>query len=147
MAEQVIIEAAPVEAGSIFGEVLVANTDTLLLAANASREAFVVSADTADIFLSYGSSAAALNKGIRVKAGGSPFREENWKGEVHVISSGAANIYGFELDLSVGPDQGEQPAGADTFVPSGPSDDYSSQAIQSAENNPAGPGQAYPPQT
>ena len=122
MPEEVIVEAAPVEAGAIFGVTLAANTDQQLLAPNASRESFIVSADVADAFLSYGATAAQVNKGVRLKAGGPPFVEHNWKGAVHVISTGAAVVSGYEEDLSVGDAQGEQPAGAQTFTPSGPSD-------------------------
>lgn len=122
MADEVIVEAAPVEAGAIFGVTLAAATDQQLLAPNASRASFIVSADTADAFLSYGATAAQVNKGVRLKAGGPPFVESNWKGAVHVISAGAAVISGYEEDLSVGDAQGEQPTGAQAFTPHGPSD-------------------------
>lgn len=122
MAEQVFVEQAPTESGTVFGSVLVGNASASLLAANASRESFVVSADTADAFLSYGGAAALVGKGVRLKAGGPPFREESWKGAVQIISSGAAVISGVELDYSLGDDQGQQVAGASTFTPSGPGD-------------------------
>lgn len=122
MAEQVIIEQAADGAATMGGRTLVAATDVKLADVNASRDRLIVSADTADAFLSYGAVAAIAAKGVRVKAGGAPWVEEHWKGEVHIISSGAAVICVTETSFQAGDDQGERPTGADAFVPSGPGD-------------------------
>jgi len=124
MATEAIVEIAPTVNGTVFGVTLVASTSTQLLAANAERERFTVAADTADVFLSYGSSAAQLNKGIRIKAGLAPYMEESWKGAVQAISTGAAVVSGEEQNLAVGDTayQSELPTGTSAFVPSGPSD-------------------------
>jgi hypothetical protein len=124
MSVEAIVEVAPTEQGTAFGVTLVASTNTQLLAANVERERFSVSCDVADCFLWYGAGPAQLNKGVRIKSGGAPMIEESWKGAVQVISTGAATVYGEEQNLAVGDTafQGEEPAGASTFVPSGPSD-------------------------
>jgi hypothetical protein len=128
---QVITEVAPTENGSAFGVTLVASTSTSLLAANAERERFTVTADVADIFLWYGAGPAQLSKGIRVKSGGAPYMEESWKGAVQVISTGAATVYGTEQNLAVGDPtfQSELPTGTSAYVPSGPSDGYGTRAV------------------
>lgn len=147
MPEQVIVETIPTNAGSVAGEVLVADTSVTLLPHNDSRGAFVVSADTADVWLWYGAGPALVGKGVRVKAGGNPWREESWKGAVQAISHGAAVVGVTELDLNVGDVEGEEPTGATSFIPEGPSDNYSAEATQSAEDDPAPPGTSWPPQT
>lgn len=123
MPEQVITtEAATVKAVVHAVDVLTAAADQKLLDANASREAFIVSADVADVWLYYGVGPAVVRVGHCVRAAGSAFVERSWKGEVHVISTGAAAVGCTELELSVGDDQGEHPVGGDAFVPSGPGD-------------------------
>lgn len=122
MAEEVIVEHASAAGGTHFGATLSANSSQQLLAENHSRESLVVSADTADAFLWYGAGPAQVGKGVRLKAGGAPYVDEAWKGAVQVISAGAAVISGLEQDYSLGDDEGEQPTGAQTFTPHGPSD-------------------------
>lgn len=141
---EVIVEVAPTENGTAFGGTLVASTSASLLAANAERERFTVSCDTADCFLWYGAGPAQLNKGIRVKSGGPPFMEESWKGAVQIISSGAATFYGTEQQVSVGDTtyQSELPTGASTYVPNGPSDSGNYHVTTTTG---WGPGVKYPP--
>lgn len=122
MSDQVIVEQAADKAAVMAGQTLVAATDVKLANPNASRDRLIVSADTADAFLSYGTAAAIANKGVRLKAGGAPWVEDRWRGEVHIISAGAAVICVTETSFSSGDDQGEMPTGADTFTPSGPGD-------------------------
>ena len=143
---EVIIEVAPTENGTAFGATLVASTSTSLLAANAERERFTVSCDTADMFLWYGAGPAQLSKGIRVKSGGPPYMEESWKGAVQVISTGAATVYGTEQNLAVGDTsfQSELPTGASAYVASGPSDTYMSGVRATPTTAGYGPGVKWP---
>lgn len=121
MPEQVeIVQAADV-AANIGGVTLVAATNEQAVAANASRERLVISANTADVWLGYGV-AAVVGQGHCVRSGGAPFEERAWKGSVDLISSGAAQVGWTETVFAVGDDQGEEQPGASTFVPSGPSD-------------------------
>jgi hypothetical protein len=122
VAEEVIVEHASAAGGTHFSATLQANQSQALLGENHSREALIVSADTADAFLWYGAGPAVVGKGIRLKAGAAPYVDESWKGAVQIISAGAAVIAGLELDYSLGDDEGEEPTGAQTFTPSGPSD-------------------------
>lgn len=121
MAEQVeIVQAADI-AANVGGVTLTASTDEQAVAANISRERLIISADTADVWLGYGT-AAVVGQGHCVRQGGPPFEERAWKGEVHLISTGAAVVGWTETVYEAGDEQGERPTGADTFVPSGPSD-------------------------
>lgn len=141
MPEEVIIEQASAGAVTEANAVLVANTDHTLAVANDSRDVLTISADVADVWVSEGAVAAVLHKGVVVRAGGGPYEVKDWKGEVHVISAGAANIGVQETSYHAGDDQGEEQPGADTFVPSGPSDNYFQRAVPTAPP----PGTPYPP--
>lgn len=142
MPEEVLIEAASDGAATQTGGALVAATDHTFAAENHERDRLIVTADTFDIWLSFGTGAAVQGQGIRVKAGGDPYVESGWKGEVHGISSGAA-LYGInETSYHAGDDEGERQPGADTFAPTGPSDNYYQRAVKTAPP----PGTPYPPQ-
>lgn len=119
MAEQVLTEQAPDAAAVVDGTVLAPNVDSTLLAANATRDRLIVSANVADVWLGYGK-AAVVGKGHCVRTGDSPFVEFAWRGSVHAISTGAAVVGYTETSYGVGDDQGERPTGADAFVPQGP---------------------------
>lgn len=139
MAEQVIIVPAA-DVATIDGTAtLVAATDHKLVDANPNRESIIISADIADVWLAYGSAAAVVRKGNVVRFGGDPFVESNWKGEIHVISTGAAVVGFAERELGthtlLGDDTG--------YTPSGPSDGYSTRAVITPGYN---PGHPYPPQ-
>ncbi len=141
MAEEVIIEQASAGGATEATATLVANTDHTLAIANDSREKLTISADVADVWVSEGVAPAALETGTVVRAGGQPYEITDWKGEVHVISAGAAKIGVTETSYQVGDDEGERQPGADTFVPSGPSDNY----YQRAQPTAPPPGTPYPP--
>lgn len=144
MPEEVIIEAASAGNATSGGAVLVANTDHTLAAENHSRDKLIVSVETADAWLSLGAAAAVVGQGVRVEADGPPYEITDWKGAVHIISVGAAVVGVEETSFAVGADEGEEPAGADTFVPSGPSDSFSSDAMQNTQDT---TGHTYPPQS
>jgi hypothetical protein len=120
--EQVITEEAPTVNANVAGTRLAPATDHTLIAPNASRESLIVSANVADVWLAYGTGAAAVGMGHCVRAAAPPFVEKSWKGAVHAISTGAAVVGYTELELAVGDDQGEEPTGAQAFVPGGASD-------------------------
>lgn len=119
---QVITISAAAAAAVNDSATLLAATDHKLLNADAERLGVILSVDVADAWVSLGTSVAAVRKGFAVRAGGVPLLLTGWPGEMHVISSGAAVVAYAELKASVGDGQGERPAGADAFVPSGPSD-------------------------
>lgn len=120
MPDEVIIEQASDGAATNGGATLAANTSQPLAAANRSRERLIVSATVADVWLSYGTAAAVVGHGICVRSGGPPFEERAWKGDVQVVSGGAAVVGVTETSYAAGDDQGERPAGADAFVPQSP---------------------------
>lgn len=123
MPEQV--EAVALKAiSSVNGGMAVgANADVALLAHNASRTSFILSNDGAgDAWVSYGAAAAVAHKGHYLAAGGGVLSDDEWSGAVHVFSIAGSNICFIEKSSSVGEHEGEQVAGADEFVPSGPGD-------------------------
>lgn len=122
MSEEVIVHEAADEGATVGTVTLVAATDHTLVSANVSRDGLYVSAGVADVWLSYGTSPAVVGSGHCVRSGGAPFIDRSWKGEVHVISTGAATIGWTETDFAFGYAQGELPTGADTFAASGPAD-------------------------
>lgn len=142
MSEQVLTEAASAGAAVSGGAVLVADTDHVLAAENHERDKLIVTVETADAWLSLGAAAAVVGQGIRVEMDGPPYEITDWKGPVHIISHGAAVVGVEETSFATGDDEGERPAGADTFVPSGPSDSFS----QNARANDT-TGRPYPPQS
>ena len=78
------------------GKVAVANTTTVVLAANASRvDATIVNDSDEAIYLARGE-AAVLNEGIRINAAGGVYNIDAtnlWRGTVNAIStSGSKNI-------------------------------------------------------
>lgn len=94
-----------------------------VLSANASRAGFRMTNDGAgDVWLSYGVADAVAHQGHFLKGGGGVMVEDEWNGEVHAIASAATNVCFIETAYSVGDDQGEQPTGSSSFVPSGPGD-------------------------
>lgn len=126
---------------------LVPDTDWELLGHNASRAGIIISVDVADVWVSLGGGAAVVQHGFAIRADGLPCVIHGWPGKVHVISAGAAVVGFSELLAAVGEDEGEEPTGYAAYVPSGPSDSYSADATESAENDPAQPGVPWPPQT
>jgi hypothetical protein len=141
VAEEVIIEQASDGAATQAGETLTANSSQSLAVANKSRERLIVSVNTADVWLSYGTAAAVVGHGICVRAGQPPFEERAWKGDVQVISAGAAVVGVTETSYAAGDDQGERTAGADEFVPQSPSGQDYWQGVR--VTSPA-PGVPYP---
>jgi|SRR5581483_10557355 len=141
MPEQVLTEAASAGAATQGGAVLVADTDHTLAAENHERDKLTVSVETADAWLALGAGPAVVGQGVRVEADGPPYEITDWKGAVHIISHGAAVVGVEETSFAAGADEGEQPAGADTFVPSGPSDSFSQDATSQDTT-----GETYPPQ-
>jgi hypothetical protein len=120
MPDQVITEEAASRAANVATVTLVASTSTALLAANASRECLIVSANVADVWLFYGAGPAVVGHGHCVRTGGAPWVDKTWKGAVFVISTGLAVVGSTECLLSVGEDQGEEPTGSGAFVPQAP---------------------------
>jgi hypothetical protein len=93
----------------------------LVLAANASRCSFLLSNEgPGNVWLTYGP-VAAPHSGAYAKPGAA-ICDDQWAGPVSAVADAASIVCLIEKSYAVGDDQGEQLAGAQSFIPSGPSD-------------------------
>lgn len=121
MPDQDVTTAASASIANAGGATLVASTSTQLVAANENRDQITVSATTADVWLGYGT-AATVNAGIHLVAGGVPYTETGWKGSIFAISTGAAVVSYMETSYSNVTVETEDVG----YTPSGPSDGHPS---------------------
>lgn len=128
MSEQVEATTAKALAAINGAQALVASTDEKLLSHNDSRSSFLLTNDGAtDAWVSYGVAAAVEHEGYYLASKGA-LSEDEWPGEVHVISSGVTNVCFIEKSYATGDDEGEEPTGAQAWTPTPPAGESVPQA-------------------
>lgn len=121
MADEVRVQASKALSSTNGGQAVGAGADQAILADNHERASFVITNDGAgDAWVWYGAGPAAAHKGHYLAAGTGILFDDEWNGPVRAFAIVATNLCFIEKSFAVGDDEGERPAGADTFVPTGP---------------------------